>query len=187
MLKSRWIATALLAFGLGFDLASAQSADPETIVRALMPKPGAQGQITRSFSSGGPKRGIEVEGGEEKEQAPPRIDLYVHFEYDQSALTMSDARLTLDALGKALKDTRLASMKFEIIGHTDARGNDGYNLDLSRRRAEAVRQYLVQFHGVEAARLKAEGKGRSQLKDPARPDDAINRRVEIRTVLDKTS
>jgi outer membrane protein OmpA-like peptidoglycan-associated protein len=100
---------------------------------------------------------------------------------------MSDARLTLDALGKALKDTRLASMKFEIIGHTDARGNDGYNLDLSRRRAEAVRQYLVQFHGVASERLKAEGKGRTQLKDPNRPDDGINRRVEIRTVLDKTS
>lgn len=186
MVHFRLIVLAAAALFLAPLPGPARATDAETIVRALMPKP--PGAVTRSFKSGaGPSRGIEVEGGDEKDQPAPRIDLYVHFEYDQSALTMSDARLTLDALGKALKDTRLASMKFEIIGHTDARGNDGYNLDLSRRRAEAVRQYLVQFHGVASERLKAEGKGRTQLKDPNRPDDGINRRVEIRTVLDKTS
>ena len=168
---------------------AAFAVDPDSIVRALMPKPKAQapqGPVTRSFGAG-PSRGIEIEGGDQKPEAAPHIDLQVNFEYDQSALTMSDARLTLDALGKALKDPRLASMKFEIIGHTDARGEANYNMDLSRKRAEAVKQYLVQFHKIDAASLRAEGKGRTQLKDPAHPEDPINRRVEVRTVLDKTS
>jgi outer membrane protein OmpA-like peptidoglycan-associated protein len=162
----------------------ARAVDAETIVQALMPKPRPQGPVVRSFKS---TRGIEVEGGETKEEAPPRIDLYVHFEYDQSNLTMSDARLTLDALGKALQDPRLARMKFAIIGHTDARGTDAYNDELSRKRAEAVRQYLVQYHRIDAGLLQASGKGRRQLKDASRPEDGINRRVEIRTLLDGTS
>lgn len=186
----RHFAIALIAivFWAGIDRAAAM--DPESIVNALMPKKSASpGPVTRSFRPA--TRGIEVETGEQSaaqnEAASPRIDLYVHFEYDQSALTMSDARLTLDALGKAMKDPRLASMKFQIIGHTDARGNDQYNLDLSRKRAEAVRQYLVQYHGITAANLQAEGKGRMQLKDAAHPEDAINRRVEIRTIVEGTS
>ncbi len=155
--------------------------DSEAIVRALKPPPAAPGApATRSFRPA-TARGIGIEGGDGAEEAPS-IDLYVHFEYDQSSLTMSDARLVLDTLGKALRDPRLAGLSFEIIGHTDARGSDDYNLELSRRRAEAVRAYLVQFHRVDASHLKAEGRGKSQLKDPARPDDGVNRRVQVRTV-----
>jgi outer membrane protein OmpA-like peptidoglycan-associated protein len=90
-------------------------------------------------------------------------------------------------LAKALQDPRLAKMSFQIIGHTDARGTDEYNLDLSRRRAEAVRARLIEHHGVDAAKLKAEGRGKRELKDPSRPEHEVNRRVQIRTVSDKTS
>jgi OmpA-OmpF porin, OOP family len=175
---------AALAIGLLAPPALGQAIDAETIVRALTPRP--KPPLTRSFNQG-PTRGIAVEGGDTKDDPAPSIDLYVHFEFDQSALTMSDAQLTVDTLGRALKDERLAKMRFEIVGHTDARGTDEYNLALSRKRAEAVRSRLIQFHGIEANRLKAEGKGRRELKDAARPDDGINRRVQIRTLLDKTS
>lgn len=186
-MPARHALAALIALAAVVTPLRAQAVDPDTIVKALLPKARPSEPVTRSFRPLGPSRGIEIEGGEQKAEAPPRIDLYVHFEYDQAALTLTDARLTLDALAKALKDPRLAAMRFMIIGHTDARGNDGYNLDLSRRRAEAVRQYLIQFHRIAGDALKAEGKGRAELKDPARPEDGINRRVEIRTVVAPSS
>lgn len=179
----RLLAAAALSVVLAAPCALAQTVDTETIVQALTPKP--KPPKTRSFSQG-PTRGIDVEGGDTSDLAPS-IDLYVHFEYDQSALTMSDAQFTVDALGRALKDSRLASLRFEIIGHTDARGADEYNDSLSRRRAEAVRSRLVQFSGIDASRLTAQGKGKRELKDASRPEDGINRRVQIRSIVDKSS
>jgi outer membrane protein OmpA-like peptidoglycan-associated protein len=171
-----------LLFALAAPIAP-RAADVESIVQALMPKPKAP--LTRSFS--GPSRGIAIEGGETKPEASPSIDLHVPFEYDKSDLTMSDAQLVVDTLGKALKDPRLAHLKFQIIGHTDARGGAAHNDDLSRRRADTVRARLTSFHGMDAARLTVSGRGSRDLKDPSQPDHGINRRVQIRTVDDKSS
>ncbi len=69
----------------------------------------------------------------------------------------------------------------DVIGHTDSRGSDAYNQDLSERRALAVSNYLVQ-QGVNQGRLAAFGQGESQ---PVASNDtaegrAANRRVELR-------
>jgi outer membrane protein OmpA-like peptidoglycan-associated protein len=181
----RTLIAATLAAGSALALPLVtRAADAEEIVRALMPKP--KGPITRSFQPS-PARGIAVEGGDFTEEAAPTIDLYVHFEFDSSKLTMTDARNTVDTLGKALTDKRLSNMRFMIIGHTDARGSDEYNLALSRNRAEAVRARLMQFSGVSGDRLVAEGRGRRELKDASRPEDGVNRRVQIITISDKIS
>lgn len=68
----------------------------------------------------------------------------------------------------------------EIQGHTDERGNDAYNLDLSDRRAASVRKYLTD-HGVEASRLQSEGYGETQPVDTKSNNAAWakNRRVEF--------
>ncbi len=68
----------------------------------------------------------------------------------------------------------------EIQGHTDERGNDAYNLDLSDRRAAAVRKYVTD-HGVEASRLQSEGYGETQPVDTKSNQSAWakNRRVEF--------
>jgi OOP family OmpA-OmpF porin len=68
----------------------------------------------------------------------------------------------------------------EVDGHTDSRGSDAHNLDLSQRRAAAVRQYLV-GHGIAPERLEAQGFGESK---PVADNDtahgmALNRRVEL--------
>jgi outer membrane protein OmpA-like peptidoglycan-associated protein len=167
----------------GPDIVLAQTQDAETIVKALLPKtrPAPPPQpLVRSFIQ--PSRGIAIDGPEARDDPAPSIDLTVNFEYDQSALTMSDAQIAVDTLGRALSDPRLATMRFMIIGHTDTKGGDAYNLALSQRRAEAVRSRLVQFHHVDASRLVAEGHGLRELKDPARPEDAVNRRVQIKTI-----
>lgn len=187
--------------------APARAQEAEAIIKALSPRPpapvvvaptsgaGAAGSGAGGVSAAGsptrgyrPTRGVSVEGGTEQAvreaEEMPSIDLFVPFEYNQSSLTLSDARLMLDALGAALQDPRLIATRFEIIGHTDAKGSDAFNQRLSQRRAEAVRAYLMQFHQVAAGRLSAAGLGETRLKDPAHPEDGVNRRVEVRALPD---
>jgi OOP family OmpA-OmpF porin len=68
-----------------------------------------------------------------------------------------------------------------VAGHTDALGTDAYNQKLSERRAEAVRQYLIEKHGVDAARIRAKGYGESRpvADNDTREGRYQNRRVEI--------
>ncbi|MFO1049113.1 MAG: OmpA family protein [Geminicoccaceae bacterium] len=87
----------------------------------------------------------------------------------------------LDLLGSALQSDELMEFRFEIAGHTDAAGPDGYNDGLSERRAAAVTAYLERTYGIDPARLQARGYGKRQLFDPANPTSAANRRVEIIT------
>lgn len=84
----------------------------------------------------------------------------------------------LDAVADVLK--KYADLRVEIQGHTDTQGDDSFNLDLSQRRAEAVREYLI-GKGVAADRLEAKGYGET---DPlVQGDDEAawskNRRVEF--------
>jgi outer membrane protein OmpA-like peptidoglycan-associated protein len=75
--------------------------------------------------------------------------------------------------------------EFHIEGHSDSFGNDAYNLDLSRRRAEAVKEWVVNTMKVDGARIFTEGFGETQpIVDPNGSIDAqeLNRRVVIRIV-----
>jgi hypothetical protein len=112
------------------------------------------------------------------EKEPLSVNLYVNFAYNSDELS-SDARITLDHLGAALRDPRLEGFAFLIAGHTDAKGSAEYNQKLSERRAEAVKRYLISQYKLPPQRLSAVGYGMSQLLDPSRPEDAINRRVQI--------
>jgi OOP family OmpA-OmpF porin len=123
-------------------------------------------------------RGIRVENRVARVQAPPSLDLAVNFEYASARLT-PDARIVLDSLGQALNDPALRDSRMRIAGHTDAKGADAYNLALSRQRAQSVAEYLARQHGVDATRLSVEGFGRNQLLDPANPESAVNRRVQV--------
>jgi outer membrane protein OmpA-like peptidoglycan-associated protein len=109
---------------------------------------------------------------------PLSVNLYVNFAYDSADLT-SDARITLDRLGQALVDDRLKEFSFMIEGHTDAHGSVPYNQTLSEQRARAVQRYLIEYFGIAEARLVARGFGKTRLLDPARPEDGVNRRVQV--------
>lgn len=102
----------------------------------------------------------------------------VQFEYDSARLTADSVAALNDGL-EILK--RHADLQVEVAGHTDSRGTDEYNLGLSQRRANAVRDYLVN-HGVAASRLVTKGYGESQpVADNATDAGrALNRRVELR-------
>lgn len=86
----------------------------------------------------------------------------------------------------ALKDianvlTENSSVNVKIVGHTDADGNASANLDLSKRRAEAVKASLVKDFGIDASRLQTDGKGASQpvASNSTAEGKANNRRVEF--------
>jgi outer membrane protein OmpA-like peptidoglycan-associated protein len=91
---------------------------------------------------------------------------------------LSSAQVKLDQVAKALLDVRARNLIVE--GHTDSRGSESYNQGLSQRRADAVRDYLVQ-RGYPADRIQARGMGKSHpIADNASPEGrANNRRVEI--------
>lgn len=108
------------------------------------------------------------------------FDLVVNFEYNSDTLT-SAAKSNLDQFATALRDPRLDRMSFVVEGHTDAKGGDDFNMDLSARRAKSVVKYL-NSRGVETAKLEAKGLGKlSPIGDPMDPS---NRRVETRLRAD---
>lgn len=106
------------------------------------------------------------------------LSLPVRFAFG-SADILPEARSQLDALAKGIKLLR-ADRAVLVEGHTDAVGDDAYNLGLSKARARAVRDYLVQHHGIEASRLKTVGYGEGRPVEGADPRAAVNRRVQFR-------
>ncbi|MFZ0148656.1 MAG: OmpA family protein [Xanthobacteraceae bacterium] len=68
---------------------------------------------------------------------------------------------------------------FLVIGHTDSVGGRQYNVGLSQRRAEAIRDALIDPFNVNPGALEAVGMGEEQLRDPAHPTSGVNRRVQL--------
>ena len=110
---------------------------------------------------------------------PKSIDLVIQFDLD-SAKLKTDSKPLLSSLVEAMKNDRLAAIKFKIEGHTDAQGSEQHNLKLSQSRADSVTAYLTS-QGVDKERLVGEGKGFSDLLLPEKPKAAENRRVRITT------
>lgn len=127
---------------------------------------------------------------ERPEAPPPRVVLMpsriritekIQFAYDSADIEQVSFSL-LDEIAQVLVDNPQIA-KVRIEGHTDKQGSAAYNRKLSKKRADAVRAYLVK-KGVEGKRLVAEGYG------PDRPiadgdDEAaheLNRRVEFTIV-----
>jgi outer membrane protein OmpA-like peptidoglycan-associated protein len=77
--------------------------------------------------------------------------------------------------------TETPDLKVQIVGHTDADGDDAANMDLSKRRAASVKAALVSEFKIDAARLDTDGKGETQPidKNDTPAGKANNRRVEF--------
>src|SRR5215475_4077644 len=96
----------------------------------------------------------------------PNIDLEITFDYN-SANISAKSMPSVQALGRALASPDLKGSTFVVAGHTDAAGSEGYNQDLSERRADAMKRYLVDKYSIPTADLVTVGYGESKLKDPS--------------------
>jgi outer membrane protein OmpA-like peptidoglycan-associated protein len=114
----------------------------------------------------------------------PRIDLEIRFDYN-SANIAHNAIPDINNLGKALSDPALKGSTFVLAGHTDAAGGEEYNQDLSNRRADSVKRYLIEKFGLAPQNLVTAGYGESRLKNKDKPAAAENRRVEVVNMAEK--
>ncbi|MCK5535270.1 MAG: OmpA family protein, partial [Bacteroidales bacterium] len=112
-----------------------------------------------------------------KENTPVILER-IYFDYNKSALKIESFE-ELERFAAFLKVN--TNIKVEIIGHTDAVGKEDYNLQLSKKRAEAVTNYLLN-KGIEANRIKTKGMGESQLATQSTKAKVVNRRVEFRII-----
>ncbi|TDE30744.1 OmpA family protein [Actinomadura sp. 6K520] len=116
------------------------------------------------------------------EQVTVRMSADVLFDFGKATLTDAAERRIAD-LAKRLRDV---GGTVEVSGHTDSVGSDGYNLDLSKRRAEAVKAELLRALRGSSLRVEARGYGETKPVAPNRngsedsPEGrAKNRRVDI--------
>jgi outer membrane protein OmpA-like peptidoglycan-associated protein len=108
----------------------------------------------------------------------PKIDLEIYFDFNSAAITPK-AESQLNELATALRSPGLEKSVIVLGGHTDAKGSDDYNQDLSQRRAEAAKKYMVDTLKISPDNLTTAGYGRRDLKNKAQPFAAENRRVQI--------
>lgn len=115
---------------------------------------------------------------EEKRGLVITLPAEILFRFNEATL-LPPARAKLDEVAAALQKLG-PGQTFAIEGHTDSRGSDAYNLQLSRERATAVREYLIS-RGVDPQKIVATGRGEAEpVAANSNPEGrANNRRVEI--------
>jgi outer membrane protein OmpA-like peptidoglycan-associated protein len=109
----------------------------------------------------------------------------IYYDYNKANIRI-DARFNLDELARLMK--KFPEMTIELSSHTDSRGKDGYNLDLSQRRADSAIAYLNQL-GIASSRLVARGYGERQPVNHCRDgvkcseeEHQLNRRTEFKII-----
>jgi outer membrane protein OmpA-like peptidoglycan-associated protein len=194
------------ALSFGVAKAVAEDVTEDQIVRALAPasKPltrglsagpqvdpaavAAQGRFVQTIR-GRPTRSLSVAEREEIAtiaKDKPNIDLEITFDYNSADISAKSLP-SVQSLGKALTNSDLKGSTFIVAGHTDAAGGEGYNQDLSERRADSIKRYLTDKFGIAGADLVTVGYGKSKLKDPSHPLAEVNRRVQVVNMANKTA
>ncbi len=107
----------------------------------------------------------------------------IFYEYN-SAVIQSGAAEELDALYNTM--LTMPSLKVELIAHTDSRGEDNYNLKLSKQRAKSAKSYLM-VKGISSDRIMTQGLGETQIRNHCYNgvtctdlDHQFNRRTEVK-------
>lgn len=149
-----------------------QAAKAPAPARMTAPAKPARQLASKSISkkSMAPAKSIPAVAGEK------RGDLSLSFELGSAVLTAT-ARDNARAFAEALKQPELAAKRIVIEGHTDAQGSREYNLELSKRRAQAVADYLGEL-GVSRDRLDVKGFGFDRPLRGRSAASGDNRRVE---------
>jgi len=111
----------------------------------------------------------------------PQIRFDVVFDPDTSLIRPASYR-TIGSIADALTDPKLRPYRYLIVDHVESAGRRDHNLILSQRRAESIRDVLVNTFKVSPKRLQALGLGEEQLQEVNRPGSPANARVQIMVV-----
>jgi outer membrane protein OmpA-like peptidoglycan-associated protein len=115
----------------------------------------------------------------------PSVDIEINFDY-RSAKIGPAAVPSVTALGKALTNPDLKGSTFILAGHTDAKGGTPANQDLSEKRADSIKRYLVDHFKIPSSTLVTVGYGKTKLKNESDPLGSENRRVQIVNTEEKS-
>ncbi len=187
---------AALSLTAGVALAGSDTVPAAQILNALKPKsatrglsagpqvdPAASAKEASFLNTVRNRQSRSLSLGERQEIADiaaskPKIDLEIHFDYNSADISKGSTQ-AVQELGKALSDTSMKGSTFVLAGHTDAIGGEAYNQDLSERRADTIKKYLVEHYGLNGSDLVTVGYGKTRPKDPNAPMDPTNRRVQV--------
>lgn len=111
----------------------------------------------------------------------PKILVEVRFDPD-SAIVRPESYQTLGLIADAMVRANMLPYVFLIVGRTESTGKRDFNLTLSQRRADSIRDVLVNTFKISSKRLQTLGLGEEQLLDANQPAAAINQRVAIVTI-----
>ena len=130
-----------------------------------------------------PNEAETFNGFEDSDGCPDDAPIYfpiahINFKYNTAEISGADPIPVLEEVVRIMNEN--PGIRVEVQGHTDSDGTDEYNLDLSKRRADAIKEYLTR-RGIDGARLETRGFGESRPIDTNSTDigKARNRRVEF--------
>lgn len=151
---------------------------PQRGAKTLPPAPGYAAPTKRVSSLSAQRAPLARPAAKPYVKGPTgRTSLSINFASGSATIAPGSQRQAM-WLAESLKQGAAASKRYIVGGHTDSVGNREYNLDLSRRRAEALVDFLVQ-NGVERSRLQPEGYGFDKPLPGLGAKSPANRRVEI--------
>jgi OOP family OmpA-OmpF porin len=111
----------------------------------------------------------------------PTFNVNIQFDTD-TPIVLPDSYETLGRIADALVQSTMLPYGFLVIGHIEANGKRESNALLSQRRADAIRDVLVNTFKISSKRVQSVGLGEEQLLDAAHPTAPVNQQIQIVTV-----
>jgi outer membrane protein OmpA-like peptidoglycan-associated protein len=110
----------------------------------------------------------------------PTFDVDIQFDPD-TPVVRPDSYETVGRIADAMVQSTMLPYTFLIVGHIESNGKREANVILSQRRADSIRDILVNTFKISTKRLQTIGLGEEQLLDPARPTAPVNQQIQIMT------
>jgi len=111
----------------------------------------------------------------------PAFNADIAFDVD-TPIVQPESYQTVGRIADALVHSSLLPYTILIVGHIEANGKREANAILSQRRADAIREILVNTFKISAKRIQSVGLGEEQLLDSARPTAPVNNQIQIMTL-----
>lgn len=111
----------------------------------------------------------------------PTFNVDISFDVD-TPIVQPESYQTVGRIADALVHSSLLPYNFLVVGHIEANGKREANAILSQRRADAIREILVNTFKISAKRIQSVGLGEEQLLDYARPTAPANNQIQVMTL-----